>query len=310
MELKRLRVFVATAYAASFREAADRLSTQISVVSRTIAALEGELGVSLFERGPRGVRLTDVGRAFLNDARRILADVERARDAAQAIATGTTGRLRLGVCEDATTQIFARVLAAFRRALPEVMLDLFERPSALQPAALIRGEIDAGLLLPPVPLDGVELNELWRDPWAVALPPDHPLLGSDAITLAELARHDFITAHPEFGPGCHHQAQALFASAAFSRASSHGRSTDRRCSPWCGGRGRDAGSRLVRRPGDRRLDVQSVADRRPRHKRRGGIRCGRSTGRRRAVLARRACSGRVGGAANHLAFVVTDRSLA
>lgn len=213
MELKRLRVFVAAAEAPSFRAAADSLSTQISAVSRTVAALEDELGVSLFERGARGVRLTEVGRAFLTDARRILADVDRARDAAQSIAAGVTGRLRLAVCEDATTPIFARVLGAFRHAFPDVAIDLFEMPSALQPAALLRGEIDVGVLLPPVPMDGIALEELWRDPWAVALPSDHPLAAYGEITVADLAQHSFIAAHSELGPGGHHQVQALFVSA-------------------------------------------------------------------------------------------------
>lgn len=216
MELKRLRAFVAAAETTSFRKAADRLSTQISVVSRTVAALEDELGISLFERHSGGVRLTAVGQAFLIDARRILADVDRARDAAQSIAAGATGRLRLGVCEDATTHIFAGVLAAFRTSFPEVAMDLFELPSALQPVALSRAEIDVGLLLPPVPSNSVELDELWRDPWAVAHRPDHPLDSVPSITIAELAQHDFITAHPEFGPGCHYQALALFTAAGFS----------------------------------------------------------------------------------------------
>ncbi len=213
LEIKHLRCFLATADAPSFRAAADRLSMQISVVSRTIATLEDELGVSLFERGARGVRLTDVGHVFRTDARRILADLNRARETAQAVAIGVSGRLRLAVCEDATTPIFARMLGWFRRAVPDVALDLFEMPSALQSTALSRGEIDAGLLLPPVPMDGIELEELWRDPWAVALPQDHPLASSVTITVSALAQHDFITAHPEFGPGCHHQAQALFAAA-------------------------------------------------------------------------------------------------
>lgn len=210
MELKRLRAFVAAAEAMSFRQAAERLGTPISVVSRTVAVLEDELGVSLFDRHPGGVRLTAVGQAFLIDARRILADVDRARKAAQSIAAGMTGRLRLGVCEDATTPVFARVLAAFRTRLPKVALDLFEMPSALQPAALSRGEIDVGLLLPPMKSSGIELDELWRDPWAVAYPPDHALSSVGSLTIAELAQHDFITAHPEFGPGCHDQALALF----------------------------------------------------------------------------------------------------
>ncbi len=213
MELKRLRTFAAAAKTTSFRQAAEHVGTQISVVSRTVAALEDELGVSLFKRHPGGVRLTAVGQALLVDARRILADVDRAREAAQSIAAGATGRLRLAVCEDATTPVFARVLAAFRASFPEVVLDLFELPSALQPAALSRGEIDAGLLLPPVHANGIELDELWHDPWAVAYRQDHPLSSIRSITIAELAEHDFITAHPEFGPGCHDQALALFTGA-------------------------------------------------------------------------------------------------
>jgi DNA-binding transcriptional LysR family regulator len=216
MELKRLRAFVATAETTSFRQAAERLRTQISSVSRTVAALEDELGVSLFDRSTRGVRLTMVGQAFLIDARRILADVDRARKGAQSAAAGVTGRLRLAVCEDATTPVFARILAAFRSGFPEVALDLFELPSAMQLVALSRGEIDAGLLLPPVQASEIEAEELWCDPWAVACSSDHVLSERESIAIADLAQHDFITAHPEFGPGCHAQSMALFASAGTS----------------------------------------------------------------------------------------------
>lgn len=210
MELKRLRAFVAAAEAPSFRQAAEEIRIQISVLSRSIAALEWELGVSLFERHARGARLTDIGQSFLIDARRILADVDRAREAAQAVASGITGRLRLAVCEDATTPLFARVVATFRERCSGVALDLFEMPSAMQPAALLRGEIDAGLLLPPVHDKGIELDDVWRDPWAVAFAAGHPLRELDRITIADVARFDIITAHPVFGPGCHDQAQALF----------------------------------------------------------------------------------------------------
>lgn len=216
LELKGLRVFVVAAEATSFRQAAERLRTPISVVSRTVAALEDQLGVGLFDRHSAGVRLTAVGKAFLVDARRILADVERARETAQSVAAGHTGQLRLAICEDATTPVFARVLSAFRAGFPDVVLDLFELPSALQPAALSRGEIDAGLLLPPVPMNGIELEELWHDPWAVAFRPNHPLSDVPSITIADLAQHDFITAHPELGPGCHDQALALFTAVGLS----------------------------------------------------------------------------------------------
>lgn len=213
MELKRLRAFVAAAETTSFRAAAELLHTQISSVSRTVAALEDELGVALFERSTRGVRLTMVGQAFLIDARRILADLNHAREAAQLVAAGVTGRLRLAVCEDATTPVFARVLAEFRSGFPEVALDLFELPTAQQLSALSRGDVDAGLLLPPAEASDIETEVLWCDPWAVACPSNHPLSERKSIAVSDLAQHDFITAHPEFGSGCHHQAQALFASA-------------------------------------------------------------------------------------------------
>lgn len=216
MEFRQLHYFVAAAETTSFRQAAERLRTQISSVSRTVAALEDDLGVSLFDRDTRGVRLTMVGQAFLIDARRILVDIDRAREAAQSIAAGVTGRLRLAVCEDATTPVFARILTAFRARFPEVALDLFELPSALQSAALSRGEIDAGLLLPPAQASDIEAEGLWCDPWAVACPLDHVLSERESISIADLAQHGFITAHPEFGPGCHAQAMALFASAGVS----------------------------------------------------------------------------------------------
>src|SRR3546814_7674942 len=109
------------------------------------------------------VLLTEVGRTFLVDARRIISDLERAQSSIKAVAFGTDGRLRLGICEDAATPTFAAVLAAHRDQCPAVELELFEMPSAAQPFALRRGEIDVGLLLPPVQSDGLQLDELWNE---------------------------------------------------------------------------------------------------------------------------------------------------
>ena len=210
---RRLRCFLATADELSFRRAADMIGVNQSAVSRQITALEDELGVTLFERRSTGARLTEVGRAFLADARRIVADVDRARETIAAVAFGTEGRLRLAVCEDATTPTFAAIIAAHRERCPAVTLDLFEIPSAMQPAALRRGEIDAGLLLPPVHRDGIQLAELWREDWLVAMPSDHRFAVMESISVSDLAGENFITAHSEFGPGCHAQSQAMFKAA-------------------------------------------------------------------------------------------------
>jgi DNA-binding transcriptional LysR family regulator len=213
MDLRSLRYFLAAADELSFRRAAEVTGVNQSAVSRQIAALEDELGVALFERRSTGARLTEVGRVFLADARRIVTDVDRVRKTIAAVAFGTEGRLRLAVCEDATTPTFAAIIAAHRERCPAVTLDVFEIPSAMQPAALRRGEIDAGLLLPPVRGDGVQLDELWREDWLVAMPSDHRFAAMEIVTISELAGQDFITGHPEFGPGCYAQSQAMFAAA-------------------------------------------------------------------------------------------------
>lgn len=70
-----------------------------------------------------------------------------------------------------------------------------------------------GALRPPVQSDGIQLDELWREDWLVAMPSGHRLADMETIPIDELAGENFITAHPEFGPGCHAQSQAMFLAA-------------------------------------------------------------------------------------------------
>lgn len=210
MELRRLRLFLAAAQHSSFRLAANDLDIAQSVLSRQIATLEDELGVDLFERRYTGARLTEAGHSFFADASRILADLERARVTVTSVAIGNGGRLRVALCEDATTPTFARILSAHRERCPGVVLDLFEMPSVMQSAALRRNEVDIGLLLPPVQAVGIQLDELWHEDWLVAMPSGHRLADMRTVPVSELAGENFITAHPEFGPGCHGQCQQMF----------------------------------------------------------------------------------------------------
>src|SRR3546814_9614720 len=115
--------------------------------------------------------------------------------------------------EDAATPTFAAVLAAHRDQCPAVELELFEMPSAAQPFALRRGEIDVGLLLPPVQSDGLQLDELWNESWLVAMPSEHRLADFEVIAISDLAGENFVAAHQEFGPGCHQQTQEMFLAA-------------------------------------------------------------------------------------------------
>ena len=106
MELRHLRYFEAVAECENFRRAAARLHVAQPALSRQIHALERMLGVELFERQPRGTRLSPAGQAFLDDVRHILADVERAKERACRVAEGKIGTIRVGFNEIAARQSY------------------------------------------------------------------------------------------------------------------------------------------------------------------------------------------------------------
>src|ERR1700740_1894961 len=97
MELRHLRYFVGVGEEQHFGRAAERLHIAQPALSRQIQDLEKEIGCSLFERLPRGVKLSAAGKLFLTDARRILQDVDEAKRRAERIALGKAGTLRIGI---------------------------------------------------------------------------------------------------------------------------------------------------------------------------------------------------------------------
>src|ERR1700692_4540676 len=99
MELRHLRYFVAVGEEQHYGRAAERLGIAQSASSRQIQALEKGLGLTLFDRLPRGVKLSAAGKLFLSDARRILQDVDEAKLRAERVATGKAGTLRVGFVE-------------------------------------------------------------------------------------------------------------------------------------------------------------------------------------------------------------------
>jgi DNA-binding transcriptional LysR family regulator len=146
MNLDRLRTFSVLAGSLHFRRTAAILHLSQSAVSQQISTLEEEVGVPLFERIGRRVFLTPAGTILAEEAIRVLAAVERAGEAVRTFATGEAGRLRLGASTTPGVYLLPDVLGEFRRSLPGVELSFRIANSAAIEEALVRNELDLGVV--------------------------------------------------------------------------------------------------------------------------------------------------------------------
>jgi DNA-binding transcriptional LysR family regulator len=204
MELRHLRYFIAVAEEGHITRAAERLGMQQPPLSQQIRALERELDVQLFRRKPRGVELTDAGSAFLEQARAILDQVDRAFATARRTARGEQGRVVVGFTGSAPFHPFVpRVIRAFREMHPLVSLVLEESGSSELVQGLHNEDIDAAFIRSPVAdVVGLVVKPLLEEDMLVALPAAHSLAReATALPLPALANETFILYKRPGGPG-------------------------------------------------------------------------------------------------------------
>jgi len=151
LELRQLRYFVTVAEELHFGRAAARLHMTQPPLSQAIAALEDGLGTALFLRNRRTVALTPAGSALLPEARRILFEAAVLPELARRAASGEAGRLALAFITSADYSVLPPFLRRYTERYPGVQLSLQEATSDVQIDELLRGRIDAGLLIPPLP---------------------------------------------------------------------------------------------------------------------------------------------------------------
>jgi DNA-binding transcriptional LysR family regulator len=177
MEIRHLRYFVAVAEEGHITRAAERLDMQQPPLSRQIKAIEREVGAQLFRRKPRGVELTEAGRAFFDYARNITADLDRALETTRRTARGEQGQIRVGITPTSPFNPFVpRVIRAFREAYPLIALTLAEYNSGGLIDLLRKERLDTAFIrMHPAPPDGLVLSLLVNEPLILALPEQHRL---------------------------------------------------------------------------------------------------------------------------------------
>ncbi|MEU4571378.1 LysR substrate-binding domain-containing protein [Nonomuraea sp. NPDC023979] len=190
MDLNALRQFVAVARLEHLSRAAEELRVAQPSLSRTIARLENELGTPLFERSGR-LRLNDVGRLFLGHVERALGELDAgARAVADAVSEGVGG-VRLA---SETFLTLTGPLAAYKRAHPDVEVELRWMPADDMARALRAQEVDLCVASQPIAAEGLTAVQLLDDVVGVATPPGHPLAGRARVSVDELAGQPLVSA--------------------------------------------------------------------------------------------------------------------
>jgi DNA-binding transcriptional LysR family regulator len=214
-ELRHLRYFAAVADELNFSRAAQRLHMAQPPLSAAIRQLERELGVELFTRTSREVKLTDAGRAFLPGAQRTLAEADRAVQDARSAAAGELGRLRLAYSWSVRFETLPALGRALRASHPGVDLLAQEMWNAQIAPALASGTIDVALSLCPEIAAGIDIEPIRREPLVVLMPRAHALARASSIALSSLAGEEFVLFPRELAPRLHDMFVAIYRRAGF-----------------------------------------------------------------------------------------------
>jgi len=195
VELRHLRYFVAVAEMENVSRAALKLHVSQPALSRQIRDLEDELGFSLLERTAKSVRLTDAGRAFLDNARALLQNADDAVTKARAVASSEPTELHVGYSPTPTAEILPKTLRAFQAAMPNVHVKLHDWSNNAILEGIRDGRLQLGLIVPPAKasaLPDLRYEELFHERVCVAVAPQHPFARRRAIPLAEVAAEPLI----------------------------------------------------------------------------------------------------------------------
>ena len=186
MTLTELKYVVAVAETRHFGKAAERCFVSQPSLSASVKNLEEELGVQLFERGKRGVFVTEAGEQIVAQARRALEEADRVKSVARQGRDPLKGALRLGIIHTVAPYLLPDLVGALRRAAPDMPLDVEENTTATIDRMLRAGELDAIVLALPYEAPGIETIPLYEETFRVVAPARHPLARRKNVAVEEL----------------------------------------------------------------------------------------------------------------------------
>lgn len=199
MNLHHLRAFLVVAEEKNITRGARRLHTSQPAASKHVSDLEAELGVSLFDRLPRGVRLTEAGELLLRHARRLFAVESAAETELGELAGLTRGSLSIGASTTIGSYLLPRVFGQFNRVHPHITLSLHIANTAQVQTLVLDDGIDFGLTEGFAAAEQLEVEVVHYDEMVAIVSPDHPILARGRLCTRDLASVPFICREPGSG---------------------------------------------------------------------------------------------------------------
>ncbi|NLM51602.1 MAG: LysR family transcriptional regulator [Firmicutes bacterium] len=199
MELHQLEYVVAVAKHQSFTRAASEINISQSSLSQQIKKLEEELGVKLFERTTRKVKMTNAGNAFLAHAQKVLMEINQSKKTIREYLSVSRGRIKLGVLPVIGHFRITSLLANFQRNYPGVKMEFREGECNELLQMVMASRVHAAFISEASENPHINIHRLIKDHAVLVVNSMHPLAARDSIELAELAREKFILAHPSSG---------------------------------------------------------------------------------------------------------------
>jgi DNA-binding transcriptional LysR family regulator len=187
----------------SFHRAALALGTSQSSVSSRVKALEQDLGIVLFDRNTRGVRLTEAGRHFVDQVHDAMGILDRAVKTAGMQARGEEGELRVGVHALTAGCFLDRLLERFHEEYPGIRLHITEGTARDAQFMVREGKLDLAFMAGAHEIPDLNSRIIWRDRLMVALPAKHPLTAQAGVEWPQLAEETFLVRHGGTGPQVH-----------------------------------------------------------------------------------------------------------
>jgi DNA-binding transcriptional LysR family regulator len=191
-DLQQLQAFVAVAERGSFRAAADEIHLSSPALSRRIERLESILGVKLFNRTTRDVKLTPLGRTFLDRARAALDDLEAAMLGISDIAVSRIGRVTVACVPSAALHFLPSVVSSFSDKFPKIRIRLLDEAAGQVVASVMSGECDFGIAFMGNQVPGVDFLPIHDDEFVLAMPRGHSMAKRRSVSWTDLADEKLI----------------------------------------------------------------------------------------------------------------------